>query len=67
LPEAVSVLAEKFAGLLVDEMEPGAGEADDGRIGIGTGFIRRSLRKPMLHVGAQPRAFEKDVSSHRRE
>jgi hypothetical protein len=67
LPEAVSFLAEEFAGLLVDEMKPGAGEADDGRIGIGTGFIRRGLRKPMLHVGAQLRAFEKDVSAHRRE
>ena len=64
---AASVLAEKFAGLLVDEMKPGAGEADDGRVGIGTGLVRRGLRKPMLHIRAQPRAFEKDVSAHRRE
>ena len=61
---AASVLAEKFAGLLVDEMKPGAGEADDGRVGIGTGLVRRGLRKPMLHIRAQPRAFEKDVSAH---
>ena len=67
LPEAVSFLAEKFAGLLVDEMKPGAGEADDGRIGIGIGLVRRGVREPMLHIRAQPGAFEKDVSAHRRE
>ena len=53
--------------MLVDEMKPGAGEADDGRIDTGTGFIRRGLRKPMLHIRAELRAFEKDVSAHRRE
>jgi hypothetical protein len=48
-------------------MKPGAGEADDGRVGIGTGLVRRGLRKPVLHIRSQPRAFEKDVSAHRRE
>ena len=67
LPVAASVLAEEFSGFLVDEMKPGAGEADDGRIGIGTGLVRRGLRKPMLHVRAQPWAFEKDMPAHRRE
>lgn len=65
---AASVLAEEFSGFLVDEMKPGTGEADDGHMGIGTGLIlRRGCRKPMLHVGAQPRAFEKDMSAHTRE
>ena len=62
-----SVLAEEFSGFLVDEMKPGAGEADDRRIGIGLGFVRRGVRKPMLHVRAQPRAFKKDVAAHSRE
>jgi hypothetical protein len=62
---AASFLAEKFAGLLVDEMKPCTGQADDGRIGIG--LVRRGLRKPMLHVGAQLRAFEKDMSAHSSE
>jgi hypothetical protein len=66
-PLAASVLAEKLPGFLVDEMKPGAGEADDGRIRIGIGFVRRGVRKPMLHVRAQPRAFEKDMAAHRRE
>jgi hypothetical protein len=48
-------------------MKPGAGEADDGRIGIGIGFVRRGVRKPMLHIRAQPRAFEKDMAAHSRE
>ena len=62
---AASVLAEEFSGFLVDEMKPGTGEADDGHMGIGTGLIlRRGCRKPMLHVGAQPRAFEKDMPAH---
>ena len=48
-------------------MKPGAGETDDGRIEIGTGLVlRRGLRKPMLHVRAQPWAFEKNMSAHRR-
>ena len=65
---AASVLAEEFSGFLVDEMKPGTGEADDGHMGIGTGLIlRRGCRKPMLHVGAQPRAFEKDMPAHTRE
>jgi len=64
---AASVLAEKFAGLLVDEMKPGAGEADDGRVGIGTGLVRRGRRKPVLHIRAQLRAFEKDMSAHGHE
>ena len=51
----------------MDEMKPGAGEADDGRIGIGIGLVRRGVRKPMLHIRAQPRAFEKDMSAHRRD
>jgi hypothetical protein len=63
-----SVFAEEFAGFLVDEMQPGAGETDDGRIGIGTRFVlRRGVRKPMLHVRAQSWAFEKDMSAHRTE
>jgi hypothetical protein len=63
-----SVLAEEFPGFLVDEMKPGAGEANDGRIGIGIGLVlRRGLRKPMLHVRAQPWAFEKDMSAHCRD
>ena len=62
LPEAASFLAEKFAGLLVDEMKPRTGQADDGC--IGTGLVRRGVRKPVLHIRAQPRAFEKDVSAH---
>jgi hypothetical protein len=68
LPVAASVLAEEFPGFLVDEMKPGAGETDDGRIGIGIGLVlRRDFRKPMLYVRAQPWAFEKDMSAHRRE
>ena len=67
LPEAASFLAEEFAGLFVDEMKPGTGEADDGRIGIGTGLDGRGLREPMLNVRAQPRAFEKDMSAHGRK
>jgi hypothetical protein len=62
----VSVLAKEFSGFLVDEMEPGAGETDDGHIRIGL-VLRRGLRKPMLHVGAQPWAFEKNMSAHSRE
>ena len=50
----------------MDEMKPGAGETDDGHIGIGT-VLRRGLRKPMLHVRAQPGALEKDMSAHRRK
>jgi hypothetical protein len=60
-----SLLAEEFSGFLVDEMKPGAGEADDGHMGIGTGLVLwRGRREPMLHVGAQRRAFEKDMSAH---
>ena len=59
----MSVLTEEFSGFLVDEMKPGAGEADDGHIRIGL-VLRRSLRKPMLHVRAQPWAFEKDMPAH---
>jgi len=68
LPVAASVLTtEEFAGFPVDEMKPGAGEANDGRIGIGIRFVlRRGLRKPMLHVRAQPWTFEKDMSAHGR-
>ena len=40
---AVSVLTEEFSGFLVDEMKPGAGEADDGHIGIG---LRPPARSP---------------------
>ena len=62
-----SVLAEELPGFLVDEMKPGAGKANDGHIGIGIGLVlRRGLGKPMLHVRAQPWAFEKDMSAHRR-
>jgi hypothetical protein len=65
----VSLVAEEFSGFLVDEMKPRAGETDDGQIGIGTGgigtgLVRRGRRKPMLHVGAQPWTFEKDMSAH---
>jgi hypothetical protein len=71
-PSSASFLAQEFSGFLVDEMKPGVGEADDGRIGIGTGgigtgLVRRGRRKPMLYVGAQPRTFEKDMSAHTRE
>jgi hypothetical protein len=62
----MSVLTEEFSGFLVDEMKPGAGEADDGHIRIGL-VLRRGLRKPMLYVRAQPWAFEKDMPAHRRE
>ena len=48
-------------------MKPGAGEADDGRIGIGIGLVRRGVREPMLHIRTQPWAFEKDMPAHRRE
>jgi len=59
-------LAQEFPGFLVDEMKPGAGEADRGHIGIGIGLVlRRGRRKPMLYVRAQPRAFEKDMSAHK--
>jgi hypothetical protein len=60
---AASRLAEEFSGSLVDEMKPGAGETDHGHMRIGL-VLRRGRRKPMLHVGAQPRAFEKDMSAH---
>ena len=65
-PVAASALTEEFPGFLVDEMQPGAGETDDGRIGIGL-VLRRGLRKPMLYVRAQPWAFEKDVPAHKRK
>jgi hypothetical protein len=70
---SASFLAQELSGFLVDEMKPGAGEADDGHIGtgtsgIGTGLVlRRGRRKPMLYVGAQPWTFEKDMSAHARE
>ncbi len=70
---SASFLAQEFSGFLVDEMKPGAGEADDGHIGIGTAGIGTGLvlwrgrRKPMLYVGAQPWTFEKDMSAHRAE
>jgi hypothetical protein len=70
---SASLVAEEFSGFLLDEMKPGAGEADDGHIGIGTGGIgtglvlRRDRWKPMLHVGAQPWTFEKDMSAHPRK
>lgn len=66
LPVAASVLTEEFSGFLVDEMKPGAGEADDGHIGIGF-VLRRGLRKPMLYVRAQPWAFEKDMPAHKQK
>lgn len=58
-----SVLAEKLAGFLVDEMKPGAGEADDRHIGVGLAF-RGGFRKPMLNVGAQLGAFEENMTAH---
>jgi len=57
-----SVLSEELAGFLVDEMQPRAGEADHRDIGIGL-VLRRGRRKPMLHRGAQARAFEENVTS----
>ena len=57
------LFAQKLAGFLVDEMQPGAGEAGHGNVGIGLVF-RRGVRKPMLHVGAQLRAFEEDMAAH---
>ena len=71
-PSSALFLAQEFSGFPVDEMKPGAGEADDGHIGMGTGGIgtglvlRRGRRKPMLYVGAQPWTFEKDMSAHGR-
>ena len=60
---AALVLAEQFAGFPVDEMEPGAGKANHRRIGIG--FVRcRDFWQPMLHGGAQSRAFKQDMSVH---
>jgi hypothetical protein len=73
LPISASLVAEEFSGFLVDEMKPGAGEADDGHIGMGTGGIgtglvlRRDRWKPMLHVGAQPWTFEENMSAHPRK
>jgi hypothetical protein len=58
-----SILAEELAGLLMDEMKPGAGEADHRHIGIGL-VLRRGFRKPMLNVRAHLRAFEKDMTAH---
>ena len=58
-----SVLAEELAGLLVDEVKPGAGKAYDRHIGIAL-VLRRGVRKPMLNVGAQLWAFKKDVTAH---
>jgi hypothetical protein len=62
----LSLVAEEFSGFLVDEVKPGAGETDDGHIGIAL-VLRWGLRKPMLHVRAQPGALEKDMSAHRRK
>jgi len=61
-----SILAEQLAGFLVDEVQPRAGEADQRGIGIRL-VLARNVRQPMLHVGAQPRAFEKDMSTHLRD
>ena len=63
LGRAMSVLAEKLPGFLVDEMKPGAGEADDRHIGVRL-VLRGGFRKPMLNIRAQLRAFEKDVTTH---
>ena len=64
LARAASRLAEQFAGFLVDEMQPGAGEADHRLIGIR--LVRgRDFWQPVLHGGAQPRAFVKDMPAHR--
>ena len=60
---SASRFAQEFSGFLVDEMKPGAGEADDGPVRIGP-VLRRGLRKPMLHVHAQPWTFEKDMPAH---
>ena len=60
---AGSLRAQELPGFLVDEMKPGAGETDDRHIRIGL-ILRRGRREPMLHVAAQPRAFEKDMSAH---
>ena len=65
LPVRQSLVAQEPAGFLVNEMKPGAGETDDGHIGIGTGLVlRRGRRKPMLYVRAQPWTSEKDRSAH---
>jgi hypothetical protein len=61
-----SVLAQKLAGFLVDEMKPGAGQTEDGNIRIGP-VLRGGRRKPMLNVRAQPWTFEQDMSAHGRE
>lgn len=47
----------------MDEMKPGAGETDDGPVRVGA-VLRRGRRKPMLYVGAQPWAFEKNMTAH---
>ena len=58
-----SLFAEQFAAILVNEMQPGAGETDERLIGIRVvGW--RDFRQPMLHGGAEARACEKDVSTH---
>jgi hypothetical protein len=60
-----SFLSEEFAGFPVNEMEAGAGEAANRHIGIGVRLvIRGGIRKPMLHVGAQLRAFEENMTAH---
>jgi hypothetical protein len=64
-PVTASIFAEQFAGLLVDEMQTGAGEANHRRIGIGL-VARRYFRKPVLHVGAQMWAFENKMTAHPR-
>ena len=52
---------------LVDEMKPGAGEADDGHIGIGIGFAPARSPEANAALRAQPRAFENYMPAHRRE
>lgn len=63
LRPAASVLAQKLAGLPVDEMKPGAGETDHRHIGIGF-VVRPGRRKPMLHVRADRWTLEKDMTTH---
>jgi hypothetical protein len=68
LPISASLLAQEFSGFPVDEMKPGAGETDDGHVGIGTALVlRRRRRQPVLDVRAQMRTFEKDMPAHKRE
>ena len=62
-PVAASVLAEKSAGFLVIN-EAGCRRGRRRTHRNRNWACRRGLRKPMLHIRAQPRAFENYMSAH---